>query len=185
MRQSETLWPGPLEICTDSHYTIKAMTQWVPAWERRAAERGDGVWRTTSGGPPDNEDLMREIVECLKYRARPVKWVSTHALLRRLLRRASRLKTRSHRRSPRGTLHLSLLSRRRTSPATQACLATRPPISWPRWVHAPTDIRGWLRFGKAATDRLRQQLGRSNHVMAMYCIECLWKHSDRLLGETV
>ncbi|EFG03762.1 Ribonuclease H (plasmid) [Streptomyces clavuligerus] len=44
----------PLEVRMDSQYAMKAVTQWLPGWKRNG-------WRTASGGPVANRDLVERI----------------------------------------------------------------------------------------------------------------------------
>ncbi|MER7049265.1 ribonuclease H family protein [Streptomyces jumonjinensis] len=51
----ESTPPGtPLEVRMDSQYAMKAVTQWLPGWKRNG-------WRTASGGPVANRDLVERI----------------------------------------------------------------------------------------------------------------------------
>ncbi|MER5491644.1 ribonuclease H [Streptomyces sp. NPDC002490] len=44
----------PLEVRMDSQYAMKAVTQWLPGWKRNG-------WRTASGGPVANRELVERI----------------------------------------------------------------------------------------------------------------------------
>ncbi|KAM0792300.1 hypothetical protein ACM66B_004988 [Microbotryomycetes sp. NB124-2] len=52
----------PLTICTDSQYTISIFSEWVPGWRRKG-------WRTSSGKPVLNVDLIRYVLALLALRA--------------------------------------------------------------------------------------------------------------------
>lgn len=67
--------PGsePLFIESDSLYAIKCASEWVSGW------RGNG-WRTASGGPVKNVELVRHIDRAICTRPGPVRfrWVRGH-----------------------------------------------------------------------------------------------------------
>lgn len=67
--------PGdePMLIESDSQYAIKCASEWVAGWKRRG-------WRTSSGEPVKNVDLVREIDDALTRRTGPVRfrWVRGH-----------------------------------------------------------------------------------------------------------
>jgi ribonuclease HI len=56
----------PLEVRMDSQYAMNAVTKWLPAWKKRG-------WKTSSGGPVANRDLIVRIDTLLS--ARDVKFV--------------------------------------------------------------------------------------------------------------
>eukprot|EP00124_Ichthyophonus_hoferi_P000957 Ihof_evm4s42 gene=Ihof_evmTU4s42 len=56
-----------LKILTDSSYTIKAMTQWVPAWKQNG-------WKTSTGKEPLNMDLHRELYDLATSPATIITW---------------------------------------------------------------------------------------------------------------
>lgn len=64
----------PLLICTDSQYTLKTCTLWIPAWKSRG-------WRRSDFGPVANLDLVKELDRALNDREAPVEfqWVRGHA----------------------------------------------------------------------------------------------------------
>ncbi|KAJ2782423.1 Ribonuclease H1 [Coemansia javaensis] len=58
--------PGvPLDIRTDSSYSIKSLTEWAPRWERNG-------WTTASGAPVQNQDLIRGTLADIRARDAPV-----------------------------------------------------------------------------------------------------------------
>lgn len=67
--------PGadPLLIESDSQYAIKCATDWLPGWRKRG-------WRTASGTPVKNADLVRAIDAAIAEREGPVRmrWVRGH-----------------------------------------------------------------------------------------------------------
>ncbi|MGW1893912.1 ribonuclease H family protein [Streptomyces sp. NPDC002004] len=60
----------PLEVRMDSQYAMKAVTTWLPGWRRRG-------WKTASGTPVANRDLVVTIDELLT--GRDVEFVYTPA----------------------------------------------------------------------------------------------------------
>ena len=67
--------PGdePMLIESDSQYAIKCASEWVAGWKRKG-------WRTSSGEPVKNLDLIRAIDDELTARSGPVRfrWVRGH-----------------------------------------------------------------------------------------------------------
>lgn len=67
--------PGdePMLIESDSQYAIKCASEWVAGWKRKG-------WRTSSGEPVKNLDLIRDIDQALAERTGPVRfrWVRGH-----------------------------------------------------------------------------------------------------------
>lgn len=67
--------PGdePMLIESDSQYAIKCASEWVTGWKRKG-------WRTSSGDPVKNLDLIRDIDAALAERTGPVRfrWVRGH-----------------------------------------------------------------------------------------------------------
>lgn len=61
-----------LEIRCDSAYTINAVTVWRFAWARKG-------WRTSSGSPVANADLIRSIAEHLTGRPAAVRFAKVRA----------------------------------------------------------------------------------------------------------
>ncbi|MFD5552598.1 ribonuclease H [Streptomyces sp. NPDC127068] len=51
----------PLEVRMDSQYAMKAVTQWLPGWKRKG-------WKTASGSPVANRDLIEHIEDLLAGR---------------------------------------------------------------------------------------------------------------------
>lgn len=73
--EAVTAHPGdePLMIESDSQYAIKCATEWLPGWKKRG-------WKTASGTPVKNVDLVRAIDAALAARPGPVRfrWVRGH-----------------------------------------------------------------------------------------------------------
>jgi ribonuclease HI len=67
--------PGdePLLIEADSQYAIRCASEWLPGWKRKG-------WRTASGGPVKNLELVRAIDAAITARPGPVRfhWVRGH-----------------------------------------------------------------------------------------------------------
>jgi len=67
--------PGsePLQIESDSQYAIKCATVWVAGWKRKG-------WRTASGSPVQNLDVVQGIERAIAARVGPVTftWVRGH-----------------------------------------------------------------------------------------------------------
>ncbi|NLV79024.1 MAG: ribonuclease HI [Rhodococcus sp.] len=67
--------PGaePMIIESDSQYAIKCASEWLPGWKRKG-------WKTASGAPVKNLDLVRDIDRALTERTGPVRfrWVRGH-----------------------------------------------------------------------------------------------------------
>lgn len=67
--------PGdePLFIESDSQYAIRCASEWVEGWKRKG-------WRTASGGPVKNLELIQAIDRAIASRPGPVRfrWVRGH-----------------------------------------------------------------------------------------------------------
>ncbi|RVW06981.1 ribonuclease HI [Prescottella agglutinans] len=65
--------PEPLLIESDSQYAIKCASEWLPGWKRKG-------WKTASGGPVKNLELVQDIDRAITERTGPVrfKWVRGH-----------------------------------------------------------------------------------------------------------
>ncbi len=67
--------PGdePLLIESDSQYAIRCASEWLDGWKRKG-------WRTASGGPVKNLELIRSIDQAIAARPGPVRfrWVRGH-----------------------------------------------------------------------------------------------------------
>ena len=61
----------PLEVRMDSEYAKKAVTEWLPGWKRRG-------WKTASGGPVANRELVMSIDELLTGRDVKLVHVAAH-----------------------------------------------------------------------------------------------------------
>lgn len=62
---------GPVNIRTDSGYTIDCMNTWIPAWKKNG-------WKTASGRPVKNQALIRRLDELCKDRRVNWVWVRGH-----------------------------------------------------------------------------------------------------------
>lgn len=60
-----------LEVRMDSQYAMKAVTEWLPGWKRRG-------WKTASGGPVANRELVVSIDELLSGRDVKLVHVAAH-----------------------------------------------------------------------------------------------------------
>ena len=65
--------PGALLIEADSQYAIRCASEWLPGWKRKG-------WRTASGGPVKNLELVQAIDAAITEREGPVRfrWVRGH-----------------------------------------------------------------------------------------------------------
>ncbi|WP_067567809.1 ribonuclease H family protein [Nocardia acidivorans] len=67
--------PGaePLFIESDSLYAIKCASEWINGWRRNG-------WKTSTGGPVKNLELIRQIDQAISTRSGPVRfrWVRGH-----------------------------------------------------------------------------------------------------------
>ncbi|MFD3548765.1 ribonuclease H [Streptomyces sp. NPDC058655] len=71
-RLLEALDPGTsVEVRMDSQYAMKAVTQWLPAWKRNG-------WKTSSGGPVANRELVEGIDLLLAERDVTFRYVPAH-----------------------------------------------------------------------------------------------------------
>ncbi|GGZ00573.1 ribonuclease HI [Streptomyces poonensis] len=61
----------PLEVRMDSQYAMKAVTTWLPGWKRKG-------WRTASGKPVANQELVARIDELLDGRSVEFRYVPAH-----------------------------------------------------------------------------------------------------------
>lgn len=52
---------GTVEICSDSQYAISCLTKWVNKWEKND-------WKTASGKPVKNKEILIDIKERMKNR---------------------------------------------------------------------------------------------------------------------
>jgi ribonuclease HI len=58
-------------VVADSSYVIDALTKWRHGWKRRG-------WRTASGEPVKNRDLMERLDELMAAHAPTFEWVRGH-----------------------------------------------------------------------------------------------------------
>ncbi|MEV4941601.1 ribonuclease H family protein [Streptomyces zaomyceticus] len=71
-RLLETLDPAvPVEVRMDSQYAMKAVTTWLPGWRRKG-------WKTSSGSPVANKDLVVRIDALLTGRHVDFVYVPAH-----------------------------------------------------------------------------------------------------------
>lgn len=61
----------PLEIRMDSQYAMKAVTTWLPGWKRNG-------WKTASGKPVANQELVARIDTLLAGRSVEFRYVPAH-----------------------------------------------------------------------------------------------------------
>jgi ribonuclease HI len=61
----------PLEIRMDSQYAMKAVTEWLPGWKRKG-------WKTSTGKPVANQELVVRIDELLTGRQVEFRYVPAH-----------------------------------------------------------------------------------------------------------
>ncbi|MGW0825353.1 ribonuclease H family protein [Streptomyces sp. NPDC002845] len=61
----------PLEVRMDSQYAMKAVTTWLPGWKRKG-------WKTASGKPVANQELVARIDELLDGRSVEFRYVPAH-----------------------------------------------------------------------------------------------------------
>ncbi|MYW67004.1 ribonuclease HI [Streptomyces sp. SID8379] len=61
----------PLEVRMDSQYAMKAVTTWLPGWKRKG-------WKTASGKPVANQELVARIDALLEGRKVEFKYVPAH-----------------------------------------------------------------------------------------------------------
>lgn len=71
-RLLEALAPGTsVEVRMDSQYAMKAVTQWLPGWKRNG-------WKTSSGQPVANRELVEQIDGLLADRDVTFRYVPAH-----------------------------------------------------------------------------------------------------------
>ena len=63
--------PCRVDLCTDSQYVMKGMTEWLPAWKRRG-------WKTAANNPVKNEDLWKRLDRAVKRHDVSWHWVKGH-----------------------------------------------------------------------------------------------------------
>lgn len=63
----------PLQVRMDSQYAMKAVTTWLPGWRRKG-------WKTASGSPVANRELVMRIDELLDGRAVEFVYVPAHQI---------------------------------------------------------------------------------------------------------
>ncbi|MEU6311070.1 ribonuclease H [Streptomyces sp. NPDC047014] len=72
LRLLEAVGPGAsVEVRMDSQYAMKAVTQWLPGWKRNG-------WKTSSGQPVANRELVEEIDRLLTERDVTFRYVPAH-----------------------------------------------------------------------------------------------------------
>jgi ribonuclease HI len=60
-----------VEVTSDSRYVIDALTRWIAGWRRKG-------WRTATGGPVMNRDLIEAIAACEEGLRVRYAWVRGH-----------------------------------------------------------------------------------------------------------
>ncbi|MER0242932.1 ribonuclease H [Streptomyces sp. HSW2009] len=71
-RLLEAVHPGTaLEVRMDSQYAMKAVTEWLPGWKRKG-------WKTASGKPVANQELVQQIDALLTGRDVEFRYVPAH-----------------------------------------------------------------------------------------------------------
>jgi ribonuclease HI len=70
----------PVQIFTDSQYSIKCVTKWAASWSLKG-------WRTAAGEEVKNQDIIRRVLERMEERKRNgaatlYQWVKGHAMNR-------------------------------------------------------------------------------------------------------
>ncbi|KAK3821572.1 MAG: ribonuclease H-like domain-containing protein, partial [Benniella sp.] len=64
----------PIEIRTDSMYTVNVVTKWADGWVKKN-------WRRSDGGKVMNRDIIEPLMVKIKSRPGPIRWVSEYAML--------------------------------------------------------------------------------------------------------
>ncbi|KAG0241411.1 hypothetical protein BGW41_005982 [Actinomortierella wolfii] len=62
----------PLEIRSDSHYTIQVASTWGPNWVKNG-------WRKSDGSAVMNRDIIEPLMDSIAKRKGPIKWVYVQA----------------------------------------------------------------------------------------------------------
>ncbi|MDM7325383.1 MAG: ribonuclease HI [Thermus sp.] len=63
--------PCEVHLFSDSQYLVKALTEWLPAWQKRGMRKADGK-------PVENRDLWDDILQELKRHRVVPHWVRGH-----------------------------------------------------------------------------------------------------------
>lgn len=63
--------PCIVEIYSDSQYTVKSIKYWIDGWSRQG-------WRTATGAPVKNADLMKRLLVQMKFHKINAFWVKGH-----------------------------------------------------------------------------------------------------------
>jgi ribonuclease HI len=63
--------PAPLEIRSDSEYTINCASVWINGWKKNG-------WKTAKGTPVKNDDLIRKLNALITARKFPVTWTHVY-----------------------------------------------------------------------------------------------------------
>lgn len=119
--------PGsePMVIETDSQYAVNCATEWLPGWKRRG-------WKTASGSPVSNRELIDAIDSELNARSGPVRfrWVRGHVgnhfneMADRLAGAAAREVAGGS--ASRGVTASARVAQPRDTPRAQPAVATQP-----------------------------------------------------------
>lgn len=63
--------PSDVELCSDSEYVLKGISEWLEGWIQRG-------WRTASKKPVQNDDLWQQIDELIHVHNVDVAWTRGH-----------------------------------------------------------------------------------------------------------
>ncbi|MBC7545745.1 MAG: ribonuclease HI [Candidatus Sericytochromatia bacterium] len=64
--------PVSVQICTDSQYVIKGMTEWIAGWQKRG-------WMNSQKKPVENQDLWKSLLLASKPHTLTWVWVKGHS----------------------------------------------------------------------------------------------------------
>lgn len=71
-RITENLEYSKIHIYTDSEYSIKSLTVWIKDWKKNG-------WKSSSGKPVANQDIIMKIDEILEKNKRKVKFTHVYS----------------------------------------------------------------------------------------------------------
>jgi ribonuclease HI len=71
-RITENLEYGKIHIYTDSEYSIKSLTIWIKDWKKNG-------WKSSTGKPVANQDIIVKIDEILEKNKRKVKFTHVYS----------------------------------------------------------------------------------------------------------
>jgi ribonuclease HI len=58
---------GPIDVCTDSTYVIRGISEWIHGWRRRG-------WTTAEGKPVLNRELWEKLAALVAARGKAIRW---------------------------------------------------------------------------------------------------------------